>query len=164
MVKSVDASIEAVQRVMAELRPSLLDDLGLIPAIEWQTEQFQFRTGIECVLELPDLDLDLSVAASTALFRILQESLTNVARHANASRVRVDLVRNNGWLNLVVADNGKGISTLDLESSRSFGLVGMRERAHVFGGRLDIQREPKGGTSVRVRIPVPNTEAASSHV
>ena len=110
------------------------------------------------------MEIDLSPAASTALFRILQESLTNVARHSAASQVRVDLSRQGGWLNMVVRDNGRGISALDLESSRSFGLLGMRERAHVFGGRVDIQHEPKGGTSVRVCIPVPNAEVASSHV
>jgi PAS domain S-box-containing protein len=154
MLGSIDTTIDAVQRVMAELRPSILDDLGLVAAVEWQTEQFQQRTGIACTLELPDEETDLAQETKTALFRILQESLTNVARHSGATQVEVSMERRDRWLTLTVADNGKGISPLDLESNRSFGLLGMRERAQVSGGWIDIQGKPDGGSSVRVRIPV----------
>ncbi len=109
MLRSVDDTIGTVQRIMAELRPSVLDDLGLIAAIEWQTRQFANRTGIACELDLPEPTLHLSQRARTALFRILQESLTNVARHANASRVAVTLICDTVWTSLSVADNGKGI-------------------------------------------------------
>jgi signal transduction histidine kinase len=154
LLYSVDTTIESVQRIMTELRPAILDDLGLIPAIEWQVGQFRQRTGLECDLVLPDADIDLPRGASTALFRILQESLTNVARHADAQRVGVALSLDDGWMSMEVTDDGKGISVLDRESSRSFGLMGMRERAQVFGGRLDIDGVPGEGTRVQVMIPL----------
>ena len=153
MLRSVDDAISTVQRIMAELRPSVLDDLGLIAAIEWQTRQFESRTGIACELDLPEATLHLSQRARTALFRILQESLTNVARHANASRVRVSLIYDPDWTTLSVDDNGRGISPLDLEDSRSFGLLGMRERAAVFGGTVEIRGEANAGTAVKVSLP-----------
>lgn len=153
MLRSVDDAIVTVQRIMAELRPSILDDLGLAAAIEWQTRQFEHRTGIACAVDLPDAALSLSPRARTAIFRILQEALTNVARHANASRVSVSLVSDPAWTTLSVADDGKGISPLALEDSRSFGLLGMRERAAVFGGTVEIRGEAGAGTSVRVRLP-----------
>jgi len=153
LLASVDTTITAVQRIMAELRPALLDDLGLVAAIEWLTRQFTERTGIACRLDLPDSGLELSQTARTALFRILQESLTNVARHAGATQVQVTLERADQSIRLVVEDNGKGISTIDLESGRSFGLLGMRERAAVFGGRLAIRGQAAVGTRVSVTIP-----------
>ncbi|MBS1202161.1 MAG: histidine kinase, partial [Chromatiaceae bacterium] len=153
LLASVDTTITAVQRIMAELRPALLDDLGLVAAIEWLTRQFTERTGIACRLDLPDSGLELSQTARTALFRILQESLTNVARHAGATQVQVTLERADQSIRLLVEDNGKGISTIDLESGRSFGLLGMRERAAVFGGRLAIRGQAGVGTRVSVTIP-----------
>jgi PAS domain S-box-containing protein len=153
MLRSVDDAITTVQRIMAELRPSVLDDLGLIAAIEWQTRQFSSRTGVACELDLPEAPLHLSQRARTALFRILQESLTNVARHASASRVRVSLIPDPDWTTLSVDDNGKGISPLDLEDSHSFGLLGMRERAAVFGGKVEIRGEANAGTAVKVSLP-----------
>jgi PAS domain S-box-containing protein len=153
MLRSVDDAIGTVQRIMAELRPSVLDDLGLIAAIEWQTRQFATRTGIACELNLPETPLNLSQPARTALFRIFQESLTNVARHAGASRVYVSLNRDPDWTTLSVEDNGRGISLLALEDSRSFGLLGMRERAAVFGGTVEIRGKPNAGTTVRVNLP-----------
>jgi PAS domain S-box-containing protein len=164
LLHSADTTIESVQRIMTELRPAILDDLGLIPAIEWQVGQFRKRTGIECDLVLPEADIDLPRGASTALFRILQESLTNVARHADAKRVGVALSLDDGWMSMEVTDDGKGISVLDLESSRSFGLIGMRERAQVFGGRLDIDSAPREGTRVQVMIPLSRlVEVAGNH-
>ena len=149
----MDDAIKTVQRIMAELRPSVLDDLGLIAAIEWQTRQFSSRTGVACELDLPEAPLQLSQRARTALFRILQESLTNVARHANASHVRVSLICDPDWTTLSVDDNGTGISPLALEDSRSFGLLGMRERAAVFGGTVEILGEANAGTAVKVSLP-----------
>jgi PAS domain S-box-containing protein len=164
MLGSVGATIETVQRVMEELRPSILDDLGLVPATEWQIEQFQRRTGILCSLSTLDSELDLSKEATTALFRILQETLTNVARHANARQVRVELSRMGPRLVLKVTDDGMGISSVALESNRSLGILGMRERAQVFGGQVDIERGENGGTSVRVSLPLAAATREILHV
>jgi two-component system, NarL family, sensor histidine kinase UhpB len=153
LLVSLDTTIAAVQRIMAELRPAVLDDLGLVPAIEWLSRQFTERTGIGCRLDLPETQLALAHDARTALFRILQESLTNVARHAGATQVRVTLDREGQSIRLLVEDDGKGIRTVDLESGRSFGLLGMRERAAVFGGTLTIHGEAGVGTRVCVAIP-----------
>ena len=166
MLRSVDDAISTVQRIMSELRPSVLDDLGLIPAVEWQTRQFENRTGIVCELDLPEMPMHLSQRARTALFRILQESLTNVARHANASRVRVSLICDSDWTRLSVDDNGKGIKPRDLEDSHSFGLLGMRERAAVFGGTVEIRGETNAGTTVKVSLPshTLNGDSTDDHV
>ena len=153
MLESIGTTIEPVQRVMEELRPSVLDHLGLIPAVDGQMEQFERRTGIHCDMNVADSNLGLSREANTALFRILQESLSNVAHHASAHQVHVALERHAGWLNLTIRDDGKGISKLQVESNRSFGLLGMRERAQVFGGQLEIHGKRGEGTTVRVRIP-----------
>jgi PAS domain S-box-containing protein len=149
---SLNLMIKTTQNIVATLRPLILDELGLIPAIEWQTRQFSQHTGIQCVLKLTARDIDLSPAASTALFRILQESLNNVVRHAGASKVRIDLTQTDGWMMLAVRDNGRGIAASDVENRHSFGLMGMRERAHVFGGQVSIHGEPGKGTTVQVRI------------
>lgn len=154
LLASLDATMTAVQRIMAELRPSVLDDLGLAPAIEWLTRQFTERTGIACGLDLPEAGPALSQDGRTALFRILQESLNNVARHAGATTVRVSLHHGHHSTRLMVEDNGKGISPVEVESGHSFGLLGMRERAAVFGGKLSIHGEPGVGTRVCVTIPM----------
>ena len=154
VLASVDTTIAAVQRVMSELHPPVLDDLGLASAVEWQLEQFQQRTGIEsrCVCDVQPSDLCRE--CSLALFRILQESLTNVTRHSRATEVGVRLQRDADWIELEVGDNGRGIAPSDIESESAFGLMGMRERAHVFGGELDISGVPSGGTRLLVRMPL----------
>ena len=154
MSKLVDTTIQSIWRITAELRPGILDDLGLTAAIEWQAQEFQSRTGIKCRFisgkRNPDLDQDRSIA----VFRILQETLTNVARHAQATRVKISLIRMRGDLVLEVRDNGKGISEKDIFRPRSLGLLGMRERAHLFGGKLKIHGAPGNGTSVTLKIPL----------
>jgi PAS domain S-box-containing protein len=152
----INRMIETTQSVVAMLRPMLLDQFGLIPAIEWYAEQFSKRTAIRCALKLTPGGVDLSSQASTALFRILQESLNNVARHARASEVGITLDQRDGWVTLMVKDNGRGLTALDIDSSHSFGLMGMRERAHVFGGEVIIEGQPGKGATVSARIPVPN--------
>lgn len=133
-----DALDESVRRIAADLRPSILDELGLVAAIEWHTQAFAARTGIRCTLpeELPQLDLDSE--RSTALYRILQEALTNVMRHAEAHRVRVDLEVTGGHLRLSIEDDGDGIPPEILATPRGFGIVGMRERVLAMGGGLEI--------------------------
>jgi signal transduction histidine kinase len=127
--------------------------LGLVAAIEWAVDEFQARTGIESNVSFPDADLALDEQSATALFRILQEALTNVARHARATRVTIRLAREQGDLVLEVRDDGRGIREEQLASGRSLGILGMRERAILLGGEFSIGGTPENGTTVTVRIP-----------
>lgn len=163
ITSSLNLMIRTTQNIVAALRPLILDELGLIPAIEWQAGQFSQRTGVRSMLNLTMTDTGLPPAVSTALFRILQESLNNVARHAGASEVRIDLTQADGWMTLAVRDNGRGMTASDVENRHSFGLMGMRERAHVFGGQVGIHGEPGQGTTVQVRIPTQNLRGESIH-
>lgn len=131
----------------------MLDDLGLVATIEWAGEDFQARTGTKCRLDLPREDFAIDSERATAIFRILQETLTNVARHAAASEVVVRLGEENGDLILEVQDNGKGIAEAKLSESGSLGILGMQERALLLGGELNISSAPREGTTVRARIP-----------
>jgi signal transduction histidine kinase len=148
----LDDAIHSVQRIATDLRPGVLDDLGLVAAIEWAVDEFQTRTGIESNVSLPDADLALDSQSATALFRILQEALTNVARHARATRVTVRLAQEDGNVSLEVRDNGGGIRKEQL-AGRSLGVLGMRERATLLGGEFHIGSTPGNGTTVTVRIP-----------
>ena len=156
ILKLLDDAIQSVRRIATELRPGILDDLGLVAAVEWAAEEFQARTGTKCEVSLPGMDIALDPERATALFRILQETLTNIARHANATRVDVRLAQENGDLILEVHDNGQGIGEEQLSTGSSLGILGMRERALLLGGELTISGEPGKGTTVRVRIPRPN--------
>src|ERR1700686_3175123 len=156
IAKLADETIEAVRRISTELRPGILDDLGLAAAVEWVTEEFKARTGTRVQLTVPGVDVVIGREHATALFRILQEILTNVARHANATQVNVRLVKEEGCLLLEVHDNGKGVSKEELSAGRSLGILGMRERALLLGGELTISGAPAFGTTVTVRIPQPD--------
>jgi PAS domain S-box-containing protein len=162
ILKLLDETIQSVRRIATELRPGILDDLGLVAAVEWAAEEFQARTGTKCELSLPGVDIALDPERATALFRILQETLTNVARHTNAARVDVRLAQENGNLILEVHDNGQGIGEEHLSESRSLGILGMRERALLLGGELTISGAPGKGTTVRVRIPQPDRKQPES--
>lgn len=148
-----DSTIEAVQRIAADLRPMILDELGLPAAIEWLLESFSGRTGVAYEWLLPQAPLAFSRDVSTAIFRILQEALTNVSRHGHASLVVVELKQAEGMIALKITDNGQGIDQASIASRNSLGLVGMRERAYMLGGTLKIQSRPGAGTSVEVRLP-----------
>ncbi|MDH3214670.1 MAG: PAS domain S-box protein [Candidatus Krumholzibacteria bacterium] len=150
----VDAAIRAVRRIATQLRPVILDDLGLARALEWQTQEFEYRTGIKSVFKMDTGESNLDPERSTAVFRIFQEILTNVARHARAECVRTKLNHDNGFLVLEVVDDGLGISDKDVNSPRALGILGMQERAQVCGGDVVIKRQNGGGTRVTVRIPV----------
>lgn len=154
MMSLINATIRAVRRISTELRPGVLDDLGLTAAIEWQAQEFQARTGIRCRLALIPEDIPLDRACSTAVFRILQEALINVARHAKATRVDIGLKQTGNHLLLEIRDNGKGITLRKITDRRSFGLLGMRERAFLFGGEVRISGARGRGTTVTVRIPL----------
>jgi PAS domain S-box-containing protein len=152
IMKLADETIQTIRRISTELRPGILDDLGLVAAVEWATEEFHSRTGTDYRLDLPEDDIVIDRERATALFRILQETLTNVARHANATQVNVRLAKEEGSLILEVHDNGKGISREELSAGRSLGILGMRERALLLGGGLSISGAPGQGTTIEVRI------------
>jgi len=150
----VDKTIQTVQKISAELRPVLLDDFGLLPAIEWLAQDFEKRTKIKCRVRLACQTLDLDPDCSTAIFRISQEALTNVARHARATAVDIHLAEENGALLLKIGDNGRGIRENEINAPSSFGLIGMRERLRPFGGKLEIAGSPEKGTLLTVAVPL----------
>lgn len=150
----IDSTVKTVRKISTDLRPAVLDNLGLLPAIEWQAEEFQNRTGINCETFITIEDVDLSQEYQTAVFRILQESLTNVMRHAEATLVTIDFRKDEDELVLEIKDNGKGISESNMRKEKSFGLIGIKERAYVFGGDAVIKGTPGKGTSVKVGIPL----------
>jgi signal transduction histidine kinase len=157
LIRYTDALIGSVRRISSELRPLILDDMGLVGAIEWQASEFQGRTGIRCEIHqdgLKDEELILDSQRATAAFRIFQEILTNVLRHSEATRVRINLRREDHVGIIEVRDNGKGMPDGDAKERNGLGILGMRERAQVFGGQVSIQSEVAKGTSVRVVIPV----------
>lgn len=149
----IDRSFKIVRRVSSELRPGILDDLGLAAAIEWQAEQYAERSGIALELHLNEASGMLNRELSTALFRILQEALTNVGRHANATEVRIDLDVSPVEVTLVVADDGRGISPQEISNRESLGLIGMRERARRLGGDVTVEGVSGRGTTVVASIP-----------
>lgn len=149
----VDRAIESSGRIAAALRPGILD-CGIVAAIQWQTREFQDRTGIKCELCGVEDDADLSPEYSISVFRVFQESLTNIAKHAHATAVDITLAQADGWLVLEVADNGCGIRDGDRFKPSSFGIRGMQERARDFGGEITISRAGDSGTKVRVRAPL----------
>jgi PAS domain S-box-containing protein len=153
MVGLIDTTMHVVRRISSELRPPILDDLGLAAAIEWQTQQFQARTGIICRYDGAVEHLDLDQEQSTAIFRIFQEALTNVLRHAQATRVNVTLEEEEAELVLTIRDNGRGITEGEQGGPPTLGLLGMRERAHLIGGRVDLTGVSGQGTTVTLRVP-----------
>jgi len=155
MFKVIDASLQTLHTVSSELRPVILDDFGLESAIEWQAEEFQNRTGVQCRVDSSVVDLDLTKEKSTAVFRIFQETLTNIMRHSGATEVDVRLEMNEDTLILEVADNGRGITEAEIDNSRSFGLLGIRERLYPWNGQVDFIGHPNKGTRVIVRVPIP---------
>ena len=148
-----DTIIQSIRRISTELRPAVLD-LGLAAAVEWQVQEFQARYGVQCKVRLLIREVVTS-NASTAMFRIFQETLTNVARHAKATRVEVVLQKERGRLVLLIHDNGQGFDHADPSLSKSLGLLGMRERAAILGGELNISSAPGKGTTVSAWIPLP---------
>jgi PAS domain S-box-containing protein len=153
IIEQLDGTLHTVRRICTDLRPSILDTLGPVAAIEWAAEEFEARTGIKCHLDLLPEDLSIEPEHGTVLFRIFQETLTNVARHANASELDVRLAKDDGNLLLGVHDNGKGIHEDQIAQGRSLGILGMRERALLVGGELTISGAPGMGTTVLLRIP-----------
>ncbi len=151
--KMIDGTVQTVRRISSQLRPKLLDDLGLSAALEWQAREFEQRAGVQCSIRSEPDDIILDQARSTALFRIFQETLTNVARHAGATRVNVVLRNFAGTVEMTVSDDGRGITLEQVSEGRSLGIVGMRERVRSLGGQLEITGRQGRGTVVRMSIP-----------
>lgn len=151
-----DGTITAVQRIASELRPGILDNLGLVPALQHEAARFQERTGIQCTVQVPEPAPEIPTAICTALYRIFQECLTNVARHAKASRVQVHFGQEEERFFLKVEDNGVGLPAAELANPQSLGLMGMQERVIPLGGRVTFDKPSEGGTIVCVCIPHPS--------
>jgi PAS domain S-box-containing protein len=150
---AVNRIIQTVRKIATDLRPGVLDELGVAPAIEWMAKDFQSRTGIGCKVSLHGVDKISDTVRATAIFRIVQEALTNVMRHAAASRVNVSLKKKDHTLIAEVRDNGIGITQERIIGSKSLGLIGIRERVRLLGGEAVIRGKPGKGTSVRVTLP-----------
>ena len=160
MSERIDETIQAVRRIATELRPGVLDSAGLLAAIEWQAHQFETQTGIRCQVQSSVGDTLWDQDLNTAFFRIFQETLTNVIRHANATEVKVRLAEQGKSFVLMVKDNGRGVSEAEIHKTNSIGLLGMRERAALLGGEVRLRGEPGRGTTVTVRIPRPGKNPA----
>jgi len=164
MNQLLDQTVSSTRRIAADLRPLMLDDLGLADAAGWLVDDFGKRSGVACRIEFSGADaLDaLSKSVATAVYRALQESLTNIARHASAKSAWVTLAVLDGVLQVEVEDDGRGIAPEDLAKARSLGLKGMRERLTQVGGALEIARAPRGGTRLRLRVPLRGIAGASA--
>jgi len=148
-----DHLLQSVKRISTELRPGLLDDLGLAAAMEWQANEFAERTGIQCNVIFKPKEIEVEEPLITPLFRIFQEALTNTARHASATKVNVMLQNVDDSLELTISDNGRGITDKEINDPNAFGIMGIRERTSHLGGRLDIKGNSRSGTTITVRLP-----------
>lgn len=153
MMGLTDTAVDTVKKISLELRPPGLDQLGLCEAIEWQAKRFQAQTGITCICNCSLENLELNSEQSTALYRISQEALTNVMRHAAATKVEIKIDRQADEVVLTIVDNGRGITEVDALGRRSLGILGMRERSHLAGGKITISGTRGKGTVITVRVP-----------
>ncbi len=160
MMERLNQTIVSVKRICTELRPTVMDDLGLIAAIQWLAEDYQERADIPIDVHTDALDISIEDARSIAVFRITQELLTNVVRHADATHVRIVLKLEAGDLILFFQDNGKGISKEALRKSGTFGILGIEERVSILGGDFTIQGDPETGTQIHVRLPSPKRKTS----
>jgi PAS domain S-box-containing protein len=150
---TVVSTIQTVRRIMTDLRPSVLDEAGLIAAMEWQCRDFKARTGIHCRFLSKENELDLDHEATNAIFRLSQEMLTNAAKHSGASRVTIELKQGQRWVQLEVRDNGRGITEEEINNPVTAGLLGMRERVRLLNGEITFQGAHGRGTRIRVKLP-----------
>jgi signal transduction histidine kinase len=154
MVTRMDSVMYSVRRIITELRPSILDELGLADAIEWQAQDFAVRTGVDVQINIDEASTNVEEPIASTVFRTLQEALTNVTRHAEARRVNVEFSNDVGVLTLRVSDDGRGITADKLQGRLSLGLLGLRERAVACGGTVDVRGDAGKGTVVLLRIPL----------
>ena len=154
----LDTTIKTVRRIATDLRPSILDDLGLVAAIEWQCQEFERRSGIRTEFTSTLAEFIHSSAIAIGLFRICQESLTNIVRHAAASRIRISLhEEENEYILLAIEDNGKGFEVRKIGDKKTLGLLGMKERTQMMGGEFRIDSHPGKGTTLFVTVPITKT-------
>lgn len=155
-LKLIDETVKTVRRIATQLRPSILDDLGLISAMEWQSEEFEKRFKIKTSFVSNSATVQVESEIATGLFRIYQESLTNVLRHSKATQVKATLNASHELLILHIADNGIGFNAIENESKKTLGLLGMKERTLIMGGTYEITSKPGNGTTVVITVPVNN--------
>ncbi|MDX6578246.1 MAG: hypothetical protein QOE96_4199 [Blastocatellia bacterium] len=155
MMQLVDQTVDTVRRISSELRPSILDDIGLVAAIRWQGEQFEAKSGIACRYDIRLEDVDLNRQQSTDMFRVFQEAMTNILRHAQATRVDISLKKEDNEIVLTIRDDGRGITADEKSGRQSLGLLGMRERVSLIGGAIDITGAAGKGTVITVRLTIP---------
>jgi signal transduction histidine kinase len=153
MIALVIETEKAVERIATELRPCILSNLGLVAALEWQGNEFEKRTGIRSQI-LSSGDLNLEINLSTSIFRVYQEALTNIARHANASKVDTVLEQTDKHISLVIKDNGQGFDLNEVKKKDSLGLIGMKERALMLNGELSIESSRSNGTVISLKVPL----------
>ena len=161
MLSLTDKTIDVVRTISAELRPVALDILGLKPALQWEARQFEDRTGIRVHYHSTPDDVHLNPEQSTAAFRIFQEALTNIIRHAQATRVDITVAEEAGAFVLTISDDGRGIREEEKSAQSSIGLLGMRERAHLLGADIDIKGVAGEGTTVSLRLPIAESPGRS---
>ena len=154
MVLQMEDTIDSIQKISFGLRPSILDDLGLVPAIEWQLTDFHKSSGLSCTFSRSPSNILVDARISLVVFRIIQEALTNIARHSGATKVNIKLSLTSGILEISIKDNGSGIAQEKIDSNKSFGLIGMRERVNFVNGEISITGRQGEGTRVHVSIPV----------
>ena len=159
----VDRVIDSTRRISLDLRPGILD-CGIVAAVQWQAKEFSDRTGITCKVSCENDEIPLDSDLAIAIFRVFQETLTNISKHAHASRIQVKLVELDGLVFLEVLDNGQGITAIDLEKRNSFGIRGMRERCQQLKGNFHIAGDPGKGTQVTILIPAGNPDRQTGHV
>lgn len=157
LIEMVDNTVKSVRRISSELRPSLLDDLGLPAAIEWHAQEFMKRTGLRIQTAIEQQEMSLPGKLAITLFRVYQESLTNVARHADATRIQVSLKTDKKRLYMEVLDDGKGFLQTDIENKKTLGILGMKERIAIIKGEYEIESIPGKGTRVKVSVPLQDT-------
>ncbi|MDX6531331.1 MAG: hypothetical protein QOH41_3621 [Blastocatellia bacterium] len=155
MMQLVDQTVDTVRRISSELRPSILDDIGLVAAIRWQAQEFEAKSGIACRYDIHLEDVDIDRQQSTAIFRVFQEAMTNILRHAQATRVDISLKKEDNEMVLTIRDDGRGITADEKSGRQSLGLLGMRERVNLIGGAIDIAGVEGKGTVITVRVASP---------
>ncbi len=154
MSSYIDVIINKVRKISTELRPDILDKLGLNEAIAWNADEFEKRSNIKCICNITEDEIILNPEKAISVFRIFQETLTNAARHSGATEIKIDLNTQNGWMVLRIKDNGRGITEPEIEKNTSLGILGMRERVLILGGILNIKGEKNNGTIIDVKIPI----------
>jgi signal transduction histidine kinase len=158
MSQRIDNAVSATRRIISDMRPTILDDLGLLAAIEWQAAEFHRHSGVECRVSCIEDEANMDKQYSIALFRILQEALTNVSRHAKASGVEIEFLHSEKEAILSVSDNGRGMTGNNIATQKSYGILGMTERVEQLGGKIIFGSPSGGGFSVTVTLPLPAAE------